>query len=303
MLLSIIVAVTDADGELSGMDWFTALLREAETVAAEVLVAGAHGGIRARLTAAAASSTARVCILDTPPALLAPELWGLGLRAAAGDIVAFTINQCIVPVGWARTVVTGISNGNAGVGGPLHLAPLTSGTGKAVYCLRYSAFLAADGEQREVRDIAGDNAAYKRDALMRHSTYAHGFWEIEAHHWLRADGATLALLPSMAASFGGRPHLLPFMRQRFAHGRHFGAWRVLAGGRSQWQVMLASPLVPGVLFVRTARRLAHHRGAIFVLLSCVPQFFALAAAWAAGEVAGALRATRDARDRGHAPPS
>ena len=219
-----------------------------------------------------------------------------GLREASGDIVAFTINQCVVPEGWAGAIVSGISKGNAGVGGPLLLAPLTSATGKAVYCLRYSAFLTADGEERTVREIAGDNAAYERAVLMRYSSYVHGFWEVEAHHWLRADGATLELLPSMGALFGGRPHLFPFMRQRFAHGRHFGAWRVSAGGRSRWQVLLASPLVPGVLFARTARRLARRRGALLILLGCAPQFLVLAAAWAAGEVWGALRTTPDPRE-------
>ena len=290
--LSIVVAVTDVHGMAPRdalPDWFAALVREAKTVHAELLLAGDPGSSMAQLVAAAEMNGVSLHLISAPAASLTPQLWGLGLHAARGEVVAFTINQCTVQDGWACALLAGIAHGDAGVGGPLLLTPDTSRTGRAIYFLRYAAFLGqTSGARQEVRDIAGDNAAYRHDVLMRYGTYAHGFWEIEAHHWLRADGATLALVPGMSAAFGGSPRLLPFMRQRFAHGRHFGAWRVRAGGRTAWQIALVSPLVPFVLLLRTARRVAGVPGNLFRLAGCAGPFLALAAAWAAGETAGAL---------------
>ena len=294
LALSIVVAITDAHGVAEGdalPGWFAALVREAKTVDAELLLAGDADSGAAQLVAAAQMVGVAPHVLSAPEASLTPELWGLGLHAARGEVVAFTINQCTVQDGWARALLAGIAHGDAGVGGPLVLATDTSRTGRAIFFLRYSAFLGqANDARREVRDIAGDNAAYRRDVLMRYGPYAHGFWEIEAHHRLRADGDTLALVPGMGAAFGGSPRLLPFMRQRFAHGRHFGGWRVRVGGRRPWQIALASPLVPFVFLLRTARRVAGDRGSLFRLAGCAGPFLALAAAWAAGEAAGALSA-------------
>jgi hypothetical protein len=236
-------------------------------------------------------------MLAAPGEALTPELWGLGLAAAEGDVVGFTISQCTLATGWARDAVAGIAAGDAGVGGPILLAADASRTARAIYFLRYSAFLgAADASRRAVRDIAGDNAAYRRTALMRYAdTYAHGFWEVEAHHRLRADGETLALIPGMTATFGGAPALGPFVRHRFAHGAHFGAWRVQVGGRRPWQIALAAPLVPGVLLVRVARAVARSGRGVGGLLRASGPFMALAAAWAAGEAAGALQGRPSAR--------
>lgn len=291
-VLSIVVAVTDAHGaspQHRFPGWLAALVREAKTVGAELLLAGdlPEGG--ARLAVAAQEVGVSPQILAAPAASLAPELWGLGLLAAKGEVVAFTIDQCTVQDGWARALLAGIAHGDAGVGGRLTLADDASSTGRALYFLRYSTFLGEEnGIRRETRQIAGDNAAYRRDVLMRYGPYSHGFWEIEAHHRLLADGKTLALVPGTAAAFGGSPSLLLIMRLRFAHGRHFGAWRVRVGGRAPWQIALASPLVPFVFLLRTARRVAGFPGSLFRLAGCAGPFLALAAAWAAGEAVGAL---------------
>ncbi len=293
-VLSVVVAVTDAEDERGGSPaviplWLSALLREARSVGAELLLAGELAPSASLYERAGRDQSVPVRVLAVPRAALAPELWGLGLLAAVGDTVAFSINQCTVPEGWALAILDGL-RGDAGVGGPLDLAPHTSRTGRAIYLLRYSAFLRTGADtRREVRDIAGDNAAYRRELLLQVGTYAHGFWEIEAHHGLRAAGHTLALIPGMAVTFGGSPRLGPFMRQRFAHGQHFGAWRVRGGGRRPWQIVAAAPLVPFVFLLRTARRVAGTRIGIGQLARCLGPFLSLAAAWAAGEASGALR--------------
>ena len=303
-LLSIVVSVTDLgerrqdrEGQLPAAaatvdrtdPWLAALLREAKSVGAEVILAGDIGDHAASWQDAARIQGVELRVIQAPASSLTPQHWGLGLNASERDIVAFSINQCVVCIGWARAILDGLAYGDAGVGGTLDLADGTSQTGKAIYFLRYSAFLGVrERARRAVRDIAGDNAAYRRDVLARYGPYDHGFWEIEAHHWLRADGGTLALVPGMEVSFGGAPSLIPFMRQRFAHGRHFGAWRAGIGGRAAWKMLLAAPLVPFVLLLRTVRRVAGRPGALATLVACIVPFLLLATAWASGEAAGAF---------------
>ncbi len=304
--LSIVVAITDADAQRPGAQppgWLAALLREAASVGAELLIVGDRALVPAALIADATTQGVSARFLYASDAELTPELWGRGLVAAAGNVVAFTINQCTVQDGWARALMTGIANGDAGVGGPLQLAPDASRTARAVFFLRYSAFLGApNAARRVVKDIAGDNAAYRRESLMRYGSYAHGFWEVEAHQHLHADGETIAMVPGAAASFGGAPEALRFMRKRFAHGRHFGSWRVRLGGRTRWQMLMSAPLVPLVLLVRTARRASRFPGALQTLMGSAVHFLILASAWAAGEVAGAFRPTSTAAPREPAIP-
>lgn len=292
--LSIVVAVTD-EPPPDKLDprcpaWLDALIREADDVGAELLLAGDVGRLDESCLARARWQGDSLRLLPAASGELAPLLWGLGLTAASGAAVAFTINQCTVQPGWARAVLAGLAAKDAGVGGRIELARGTSRIGRAVYYLRYSAFVAAiDGPRREVRDIAGDNAGYRRDVLLRYADrWAHGFWEVEVHHFMRADGETLAIIPGMKATFGGAPRLGAFLRQRFAHGRHFGAWRVLVGRRSPARIAIASPLVPFVLFFRAARRLASEPRSLADLAASSMPFLSLAFAWAIGEAVGAL---------------
>ena len=304
--MSIVVSVTDiarvdrgssnghrpsASGshDLAGEQWFTAMLRESRSVDAELILAGDLSDHASSLDAAARLHGVPLRIIAAHAASLTPQLWGLGLAASEREIVVFSINQCVVNDGWARSILANFAYGDAGIGGTLELSNQASLTGQAIYFLRYAAFLGTREEtRRAVRDIAGDNAAYRRDVLSRYGPYDHGFWEIEAHHWLRADGGTLALVPGMEAVFGGSPRLFPFMRQRFAHGRHFGAWRAHVGGRASWKIVMAAPLVPFVFLLRTARRVMSRPGTLMRLVACAAPFLLLAAAWAAGEAVGAL---------------
>ena len=286
--LSIIVAV--GDGARGG--WFDALLREAADVRADVLLVGDLERDSATYHREGASAGVTVSIVYAEAGTLVPVLWGRGVDTARGAMVALTSSECTVEVGWARALMAGLEAGYAGVGGRLALAPQPSHAARALFYLRYAAFLATpDQSPREVRDIAADNAAYRADVLRQYAArHADGFWEVETHHLMRANGARFALIPGMTVLFTGAPRISAVMRQRFAHGRHFGAWRARVGARRVWQMVLAAPLVPFVLFGRAinASR-AVGAGAGPVLATAWP-FLLFAGAWAAGEGVGAVEA-------------
>jgi hypothetical protein len=157
-----------------------------------------------------------------------------------------------------------------------------------VYFLRYSAVMPERvGAESHPPEPAGDNAVYRRDDLVRHaSSLRDGFWELDFHRRVRAEGGELVFEPSAVMRFAGGSPLGTIARHRFAHGRHSGASRVAAGARRRWQVIAAAPLVPLVLLNRIAKRTGRaQRGS---LLRSIPAFAVLASSWAAGEAWGAI---------------
>src|SRR5216683_3197838 len=76
----------------------------------------------------------------------------------------------------------------------------------AVYFCRYSQYM-LPFERGPVREIAGDNASYKRTHIERYRhVWRNGFWELAIHAELRKAGLPLLLVPSVVVfhhrSFG-----------------------------------------------------------------------------------------------------
>lgn len=288
--LTVIVGSLDAGAHLP--DCLASLESACAGLDAEILVvdgsgAGSVDQLRQRFASAR--------FIAMPSGTLVPALWGRGLRDARGRIVAFTIAQCRVGAGWARSLIEGIQAGASGVGGPLDVLPGTSATGRATFYLRYSAWLGAQDGQ--VAEIAGDNAAYDHTALRAVRNDApESFWEIEAHARFRELGRTLVMHAGATAWFTDDTGLATMAARRFAHGRHSGAFRVRRGIRTRWQMIAGAPLVPLVLLTRVARRVARARGHLVRFVTSLGAFLVLAAAWAAGEAFGAFTAETEMRE-------
>ncbi|MEO6221794.1 MAG: hypothetical protein ABIP90_00990 [Vicinamibacterales bacterium] len=156
------------------------------------------------------------------------------------------------------------------------------------------------GSGRTAGEIAGDNAAYLRAALDRHSTtFDRGFWEVDFHRQLRADGGWLAAIPAAAVEFSRSFPFATIFRHRFVHGCFFGAGRVKSGVREARRILLAAPLVPFILAGRAAIRAAGGPSS-WRFVVALPWFLVLATAWAAGEAWGSLHA--NARPLPEHPP-
>jgi hypothetical protein len=282
----ITIVVASAEGVEGLSECLAAHRQSCEGIDAEILVVDASPD---HMAASICAEFPEVRLLSMPEGTLVPLLWGAGLREARGRVVAFTIGQCVVDRTWARAMLDGISSGASGVGGRFDLRRGSGATVRATFYLRYSAWLAAP--TGPVREIAGDNAAYDHDSLRAvQRKHDAGFWEVDVHARFRELGKGLVLVGDATARFGGKITLGAMAARRFAHGRHSGAFRVEQGIRTRWQMVLGAPLVPAVLLLRVARRVARVPAHWPSFLTSLGAFLVLAAAWAAGEAIGALTA-------------
>jgi hypothetical protein len=283
--ISVIVA---AEGRPEGLDAAVRLiLRSCEGLRSEVLVVRPAGRPVPPLPPGAR-------LLTGEGADLVPHLWARGMAEARGGAVALTTANVRVGPAWARALLAGLARNAAGVGGPIRLAPGTGAVGRAAYFLRYGAFMADRGSPQPP-EIAGDNAAYNRVDLLRHaSTFQDGFWEVEFHRLMRAEGRPLAFSPDAAVEIGDAFGLGEFLRQRFRHGTRSGRYLTAVLGIPAWRSLLATPLVPFVLAARILRHARRVPGALPLAVRAIPLILPMAAAWALGEAAGALGAGRAA---------
>ncbi len=287
--LTVVVAAVDSGTHLSRS--LEALVRACGDLACEILVVGPLGPAADHLRPG-------VTFLSAPADSLTPELWARGIAQATGRVVALTTSHFAVSPGWGRALVDAIGGDTAAAGGPLTLARNTGPTDWAVFFLRYSAFLERSwSDGLTSGEIAGDNAAYRREDLVRHApTFDRGFWEVDFHRLLRADGLSLRRVSRAGAALIGSFPVTTFLRQRFAHGREFAAGDVRAGRRGRIGLVLRAPAVPFVMALRAARRVGW-RGDLLRFAGSVPMFLLYASAWAAGEATGALRPAADLRSR------
>ena len=282
--LSVVLACTEREKRVLPAS-IAAVQRELSGLSGElILVASPESS--ASISAIAARTGARSV---ESAGFLVPELWRDGWRASLGDAVAFLIPECHVAPGWARALLRELEHGAGGAGGYFALDASATSTDAAIYFLRYASFSDAERITRDVVDIAGDNAIYRRDAMMPHAaTFAGGFWEVDLHRRFRAEGVRLVLCGDAVAKFSGAPGLVAMSRQRLTHGRHFGAWRASRGKRPAWITLALAPAVPAVLVARIVRRVWSRRHERLRLLTALPALSVLSCAWALGETIGAL---------------
>jgi hypothetical protein len=221
--------------------------------------------------------------------LLVPELWSRGIQKSRGEIVALTLCSMIPDPGWAEALRATFQEGLAGVGGAIEPASQMRPLDWAIHLARYAGYL-LPFPARDVDDLPGDNAAYRRDAIEACRTvWAEGFWETEVDAWLRRQGQRLRLTPEMVVRQGASLGFLRFCANRFRHGIRSGrerAEKFSLPGRLVWA--LAFPAAAAVILNRI-RRLASSRGRAEGFRRALPLLPVFLLVWTAGEGIGYLR--------------
>lgn len=286
MPIDLSVVIGSVASERSIRDCLASVIASCARLRAEVIVVDASSDETASLVRRYFPAVKLICLA---PGALTPVLWSTGIASARGRRIATTTGHFVIPEWWARDLSAALDSGATGAGGPVVLRSGASLVDRAVCYLRYSAFLPTDGRTvTEVSEIAGDNAMYDRLALDEHrSALADGFWEVQLHRAMHAKGQRLFMVQSAAAEFGRSFPLRMISRHRFAHGRHFGAWRVRQKTTSASRIAFAAPAVPLVLLARSARRVLRSGGDLAGFLMAAPLILWLAACWALGEALGA----------------
>ena len=220
--------------------------------------------------------------------LLTPHLWGIGMREARGDVVAITTSHFVPASTWLAVIKDRFSRLEAaGIGGRIDPPSSSNLVDWATYFQRYSAYLEMSGEQ-EVRDIAGDNAAYRRSDLLRHPQFfQEGFWEPDFHKLVLKEGKRLVFVPEMVVRMQNSFGFWPFIGQRFHHAIQFGQARMRGKGLGVRLLgVCALPLIPPLFMTKILMRVwrgRRYRGAFFASLPVLGCFLT---AWALGEVLG-----------------
>jgi hypothetical protein len=284
VMLTVVVASIESSRSLRQS--LESIRKSVEGIETEIVVVDASRDGSAEI----ARSLGVAKVVKRRPGTLAPELWADGIRASRGRIVALTTGHCVVGPQWARSLIAALDSGLQGAAGGLQLGDETSVTDWAVFYLRYSEFMRESiGDRAPVPMIPADNAAYRGNEIRAYMADREGgFWEVDYHRALQRDSGALGFVSAATASFARSFPLATIAAHRFAHGRHFGAWRVAGGTVSRTRAILATPLVPLVLVARAIRRVWPHPAHRGRFALSAPAFLFLASAWAAGEVYGAV---------------
>jgi len=234
-----------------------------------------------------------------PRQALTPELWGEGVLRSREAVIALTTADMVPEPGWARALLTRYEREPwAAVGGVILPTPDLRPLDAAIYWLRYHRF-GPRMPAGAVRDIAGDNGSYRRDAVGPYldRIARDGFWENELNQDLVAAGRALCLEPAAVVRYQGGESFGLFARQRLVHGRRFGIERFeRTSGLRRWLLLLAWPLTPAALLTRVVRGALAAQAVGSVIPALVP-LTGLVACWSSGELLGYLAAAAHVRRR------
>ncbi len=243
-----------------------------------------------------------VRVILGPAGSLIPHLWRDGILAARGERVATTTAHCIPAAAWVDALIAADLD-NAAVGGTIENDPNADAKARAIFLLRYSAFTPPE-VKRDVRELAADNAVYRRSDLLRHQDLLQlGFWEPSFHDRFRGEGIRLALDPTLQVIHRNRYSACEFIAQRFAHGQEFGLTR--ARTQSFLQRLLLVLLAPGIFPVLISRTVRASRRKPELRKQFKSAWIWLAVftlAWAAGETSGYVASLKYAAPRRKGEP-
>jgi hypothetical protein len=287
IVLSIIVGVQHAQ------DNVTEILRAvAPALHPEVELLFCHTAADPDLPALVGAQS-QIRIISGPAGSMIPHLWRDGILAARGERVATTTAHCIPAEGWVEALVAADLL-NAAYGGIIENDANADPKARAIFLLRYWAFAPPEAK-REVRELAADNAVYRRSDLLRHEDLLQrGFWEPSFHSRFHGEGIRLVLDPTLRVIHRNRYSARAFVAQRFAHAREFAVSRAR---KQSFLVNLLRVLAAPVVFIVLMKRIvdaSRRKPELRKELKGARIWLAIfTLSWVAGETAGYLAGLGD----------
>ena len=254
---------------------------------AELLIAVSSEDPTAALLRRIGPRNARV--LYKPGLMGVPQLRRAAVLATEANYIVIVEDHITVPQGWLRTLVDAIDQHGVAVSGGGVTQGLAHYAGWAQYFTRYSNFMQPLTEG-PTKMLPGNNACYRRQLFENNrALLKEGFWEAEFNHEIASEKPfwMCASVPVTQHQMRGAFRYIPL---RYRHGRCYGARRFQTTPPSmRTKLILQSPLIPLVLFVRAARAVFTKRMHRLRFLGCCPLLVLYFLAWGVGEAVGYLK--------------
>jgi GT2 family glycosyltransferase len=264
----------------------SSLLPQCAQQGAELIVARASSPNE---VGALARAMPQVRFIAAPRDATIPQLRGIGMAEATGDIVALTEDHCIADEHWVEVILRHAMEGADVVGGGMGNAQRSRAVDWGAYFAEYGFFAPSrPNSDGGAPLLTAANVAYSRRVLDEVVAWARrGEWENVAHDRLLARGSILRFART-AEIFQNKSYRFgDFCLDRFRHGRDYARRRLAEEPFAhRWLLLAATPLLPFLLTGRVARAAGPTRWATF--LRALPATFAFLTAWSVGEAAGYL---------------
>ena len=282
--VAVVIPVREAERTIQ--DTLVSAVRECSHVNAELILTVSATDPTARLLRSMDLQGAKLLVAPGPQGI--PQLRRNGVNATTAQFIVIAEDHCTFPDGWLLELVTAMDRHAVDVSGGGVDQGLDTYAGWAQYFTRYSNFMPPLVEG-STKILAGNNACYRRDVLLRHADLlTDGFWEAEFNHEIVQEKSFWLCARATVRQHQNRG-IVDYIPLRFRHGRCYGARRWGATPASQRAaLLLQSPLIPALLFVRAARAVFGKSRNRWRFTAACPLLLVYFLAWGTGEVTGYL---------------
>lgn len=216
----------------------------------------------------------------------------IGVAAATGEILAFTDADCMVGRDWIRTIRTAHQTGVPVIGGTIANGNPERLFGWMYYFCKLSHWL-PNSQRIAVKEIPTACLTMKRFVFDQYGPFLEDCYSSDtAFNWaVAAQLGPPVLSSAIEVRHINCTRVGTVVCKLYRHGRDFARLRVSAEGWSGWRrllFVLGSPLLPGMLFWRTARNVYASRIYLGRFVAYWPLVLAGWAVWGVGEAAGCL---------------
>ncbi len=280
--LSIVIATTKAWPEIEPC--LESLVKQAQAVGAELLVADGHGE---GLPSTVAQCYPNLTWIKQPGASVF-ALRGLAMTQASGDIVAVTEDHCTVTPGWCEGILRAHREHPeaAAIGGVVENGATSRLIDWSNFLIVFGPFTAPITPGRQDAISLQANISYKR-GVIRHAMFSQGMMEFLFNRHLRDQGEVLLADDRLVVSHNQTWGFWGTFAAHFHNGRSIAGFRL---ERMSWIERLirlgGCAILPGYLLYVTIWPVMRKRRLLKQALASLPLSTLVVTCHAAGEFVG-----------------